>query len=524
MNESQLIFGPSGTGKSETLLTLSVPNFRLPLNGPEGKRRKAQLWVDMHGTTVQKAAKQAVKLGIVHTTIDGKPTFIYDKGADTEFVPSYGIVRSMNPNPNQHEAEQRNLVEELISFVLAPEGKMDATGTQYIRQGLTDAFNIFVWQKPGRNPSLAKLCDVFVRGQTAYEFIAGCSRLDVIQRIERYHRLQPLGQDWDRLCGPAYRRLKPIPESTQLRARFRDNPLDMAPFYNRGGILMYDGESEGNLNRVDSALNANLLIQNTIQLARSRKLTRDLEIIVDEPLHGGILNMHLARGSAEFRKWRVSLRAAIQSPKGSADPRVMEELIGNCPTVFVHQQVNPDATTYLARMFSQRSYDSLEVHYEEEIKRLVEEEDTNKWLRIETESNTESVNPNGFGASTTRGFILRPVKREQIEIKKHIKTPQVKDREWEHTLTNLSVGEVVIRSHDAVTDKPFPMPMLPRPWGDLKHSRHPLVWLEDKKLADALDIMRQRPEYQGSSPSQSWDNPPPPSTGSAADRLDAGEL
>jgi len=509
-----LICGPTGTGKSITMLSLNAGLMRLPLS-----RRPAMLWIDLHGSTTKMAAKMAVKWGVTPRTLDGEPTFIYDVGADTSRVPAYRIVSSVNEDLAQRIAENRVTVEELISVIMEAEGKLNAAPNPIILDGLTDALNLLIWQDPLK--PYKRLTDLHHCFRISEQFraferdLTGPKRDEILRAFSRYHEADP--RQWEFLCGPAVRRLKKIAESPQLVARCRENPLDMAAFFRRGGIYLYDGESRGNLSRADNALSASFLLLNAIQIARNGLLGgRELIVVLDEPVHGGILGLGVARCTAESRKWGLFFGAiAIQNPLTFADPRIGEELFANCKTTFVHKQTNPKACEFLAEMFAQRHFNALEVHFTEERTRYEEEDELEK---LPTESVSEG--PDGV-KRVTKGFTYRTIKKPVTETVTHHKSGDTQKREYERILAEMRTGQVMIRDGDDVTQKPVDIPMPEEPWAGLWFKRHPRVSLADEKLRKALDFMRQREEYKASSGSPECPTPPPPSTNDAAARLAA---
>jgi len=474
--------------------------------------RPAMVWLDPPGSMVKDAFAYAIRYGLTPRTLTGEPLFIYDCVAETSNVPGYPvIVPSSNPDPDQREAEDQNIIEEVKALLVQAEGKLNTQASPITDKGLTDALELFTSQRKPKD--FTKLHRCFRHTQERLEFVRDCTNPQVVQQFEIYAELGD--KDWEYRCGPAVRRLEKIARSVQFRKRCIPT-FDLRAFLNRGGILMLDGESRGNLSRESLTLVMALVLLNVLQLARNG-LTRRVVIIIDEARNANLLDLNVARALLEAGKWGVEFDILTQNPQ-HPNPEVSDSLFQACDRVMAFKQVNPGAVKFMADMFSQPTYDPMEVWYEEDRVRF---EDETQPEKLDTES--VSVGPGGDKRVTT-GFTYRTKKRQVIDKVTHYKSGDAQDREKQQQLASLRPGQCLIIDGQHVTEAPVQLPMLPRPWEGLWFTRtEPRVSLADRKRELALELMRQRPEYRSPVSSEPL-CPPPPSTDDAADRLDAGEL
>lgn len=494
-------------GKSESCLLDNAPKMRI-----RKSERPAIVMLDPPGSMAKAGLAYAIRHALTPHSLDGEPDFIYDMVAQTSGVPGYPVVTpSTNEDPDQREAENRNTIEEVKALLVAAEGKIDTQGSMMIDEGLTDALKLYLHGNAHRDFSRLQHC--FRPTPIGREFLASCTDQETRERFEAYHEMNP--RDWAFQCRPAVTRLKRIAESVHFRKRCRPT-FDMRAFLNRGGILMLDGESRGNLSRTDLPLVFNLVMLNVIQLARNG-LTRPVIIIIDEGANTGILNLHVARALAEAGKWGLQFDISIQNPLSFSHPEIGDSLFQNCGKVYAFRQINPDAVAFVARMFAQPTFSPMVVHYVEERIHHVDMDPE----KIPTK--TVTLDATGQKRTVTEGFTYRARRQEVVDKVERYKTGDILEREMQQVFSSLGVGQCRIIDDKMVTTETVQLPMLPKPWDGLWISRHPRIPLADEKRRLALEFMRQRPEYQTpvSSASASWT---PPSTDDVAARLAAGEL
>ena len=484
---SAVASGTTGSGKTEHIFSQCAPLMTHP-NGP------ALIVCDPHGGLARKLAICALAHGMFK---NGK--VIYDPVAATSRVPGYDfLVPSNNPDPLQRAAEHRERIEETIGVLLRSSGKMDASRNPIIYESLNNALLLYLNQ---RTPvPFTWLPDCFSRDADAHHYmLANCTDSEVHRRFAWYQSL-PL-REWDFQCSAAIRLLRKVTDSPQFCARLHPT-FDLAAHLNRGGILLLDGSSRGNLSRADMSVIMSQPMLRTIQLGRSGGLYRLVIIVIDEAANAGLIDGNVARALAESRKWNVVFILIVQNPLNFAEPWIVESVYQNCPDQFWFLQVNSDAIRKAAEFCAMANYDPYLVHHTERRTRL--ENAGFDEFTVDNSSRWESGGREG--TSTNTQHVSRPRYRERDEEITRYYSASEQQRLFEKKFQSLRPGEHFYRSGNRVSPEPIRLPLTRTLWDGLMFSSNPPLTLADKKLNDALEILRNRPEYQ----TRPIPSPPPP--------------
>lgn len=459
------IIGTTRYGKSECCLTMNHERMGKP-DSP------AFVIIDPPGGMARSFAVMALSKGCFY---HNNPKVIYDRLADTENVPGYSFLEpSTNPNDEQRAAENREKVSEAKAILLRSRGLLDASKNPIYDEGLTNALNLFIYQKGPTDIRLLKEC--FLPNTEGYRtLLRGCTNEEIKRAFTDYGKLAT--KEWEFRCAPAYRILKSVLDSPQFFARCRPT-FNFAKFLNAGGIWIGDGESRGNLSRDDMALLFGMRILNVIQLARSGQLTRPVVLIIDEGVNASLIDLNIARALAEAAKWGLEIQLIVQNPLRFPDEAIKDSIFQNCDRLMFFKQVNSEAAAFAADMCAVPQLDPYKVH---------SVSTRTQTSLLETVSQTETAE----GKSKTRS---KPKYREKVEEFKKYMSLDEQVKLWQKTITNLNVGECIIRTANTVSPIPTPIPLTRLPWHKTQHSKRKT--LADAKLEAALKKLRTRPEYQ----------------------------
>ncbi len=396
---------------------------------------------------------------------------------------------SLNSDPDQQEAENRQTISETNAAVVRSEGKLDTTKNHMIHRGLSDAFLLLIYQRTPVPFYLLKDC---FNGDTdnAQYLLRNCTNPEIVLRFEYYHALR--GQQRQFEVGPAERRLIEICGCPQLRKRCQAT-FDLEAFINGGGIALFDGSSLNNLSRQDAALIMGMVLLLLIALARSGRLKRRLVIVIDEGLNAGIIDANITRALKEAGKWGIEFHLITQSPLFS-DPEITEGLM-MCDVIYFFKQINPKAAMFAAEICGTMTLDPLKV---KEIITRVHKEHAGVDIQ-EIETSSEQFDPHGKkrGGGKNKGFIALPIYRdkEEQQIVRQSLDDQIKLMAQHFML--LGVGETVIKEGSTVVQPPGQLPMLDMPLrANDPWQLFPRITLGERKLQVYLDSLKTRPEFQ----------------------------
>lgn len=477
-----LMAAPSGWGKSEACLTLTIPRLDVP-----AERRPALLMVDPPGRMVRKAAYCCTHLGI---------DFLYEEVSETKNTLGYDYSGwSTNPDPEQREAENNELKTERIALYMQHRGVMDDRGNPIISEGLNDAMDLSIHQLTPK--PIWKLDGCFERLSENHKlWLDGCTNKNLRMNFQMYGRLRP--RDWEFKCAPAARILRKFGRMPAFRARCVQT-FDMAAFFNRGGALLVSAKSgidgTGNLGRQDASFIFTMIIREVLRLARAGRLTRRIIIVIDEGINADLIDLHIARALAEMRGMSAGVEfiLIIQNPLRFADPVITESIRANCSIKFIFRTNDPRYCDEAADIVGTPHFNPLEVKYVERRARQVE----GRVIEIPTETVTVTKDEDGnTRKGVSKGTSNRTMRETVYDDVEHHFTPEERRQRVRRKLMTQGVGECFIVKGNYVSQDPVYIPMRKMPWDGLLYSRYPRVSLAEFKLQQKLLELKKTPPYQ----------------------------
>lgn len=469
--------GATGSGKTVHCLYENAPLI--------GQRNAPALVViDPHGTLAESFALKALEKGLI-----GSDRFVYDPLSKTANVPGYEYLKpSTHQDQFQRAAENRERIEEAKSILLRHRNVMDANNNPMIDEGLTNVLSLFINQK---SPvPFAWMMHAFSRESDVHHYlIANCADAETQRVFAFYQGLPP--REWEFACGPAGRILRKICQSPQFQVRTQAT-FCLETLLNRGGMLLLDGSSKGNLARTDMATIMGMVILQVIQLARNGRLGRHVILIIDEGPNAGLIDGNVARAMAEGRKWNLSFELMVQNPLTfSPDRAIIEGVYQNARRQYWFMQMDYEAIRHAASVCASANYDPHLIHSVQTRTRLehagFEEFDV---------VNTSSWESNGrAGTGTSKNRVSRPRYAEREEETVRYLSPADQQAMFMRKFQSLEVGWHFFRFENFVSPEPIYTPMERTLWHGLS-SKNPKISLAVKKLHDALDAIKDRPEYQ----------------------------
>ena len=471
------VFGTPRYGKTECAFK------RVFGNEIRRSDRPGVVLIDPHDGFARKALIKTMEYGLLQT---GK--VIFDNLADTQNVPGYTFLRaSDNPDPDQQVAENRESVSHAKSNAVRMEGKLDTSENQIIDEGLTNVFNLFIYQ---RTPiPFFWLQDAFNFESDRFLYLLdNCTDERTVEKFKVYSTLNP--RDFEYKCGPAQRRIEKICSCPQFQKRCVET-FDFVTFLNNGGIWIGSGESKGNLSREDMSFLFGMILLLVIQIARSGKLKRKVIVIIDEGMNAKLIDRNIARALAEAAKWNLEFWLIIQDPLSLPDD-VRDLIFQCCDTKYFFRQVSPRATRFAAEIVAIPQLDPDKVKHVDHRTRTVVE----SYEEIKTKGQSVRKVGTGKQVTDTTGTHFRPIHKDVQEdiIQRYSFDEQVKL--YEQIIATLLVGWCVIRSGSYVSKKAEYIEMLRMPWEGLVYQRKPLITLAEFKVQKVLEQVHQRPEYQ----------------------------
>lgn len=481
--------GPTRYGKTECCIARVAPKLL--------HRDRASLWAfDPPGTMTTKIGAYLRSHEI---------PFLYDKLAETAKAPGYPICSlSTNPDPEQREAEIREIISDIIALLVRAEGKLDATKNHMILRGLTDAAGLYLNQSSPVPFYLLKDC--FVGESDVAQFLlrnldySATHSAELAMRMMFYHRLR--GQQRDFHVGAAERRLIEACSCVQFRKRCVPT-FDVVRFINEGGIALIDGSSSGNLSRQDCGFLMGMLILMLISLARSGKLTRKLIIVIDEGMVAGtgLIDLHVSRALCEAGKWGggVEFHLIFQNPLSFPIPEIGDQIFQNCSRAYFFRQINPDAAFKIARMCCMSTYDPHKV--KNVMVRLRQEHAGVDIQPIKHTSESADDEGDNKRITTSESHVTVPIfrqyeERQEIHFSEHEQTML-----WAQRLRNFRVGECVIQDGETIFVPEGRLPLLQlRPRTSLLVSREPRMTLGEFEFNEYVKQLKTTSMYATPNP------------------------
>lgn len=505
--EHAIFTGVTRSGKTVGCLAANIPRMC-------DRRGPAYVYVDPPGSAVETAAQWCLRRGFKN--------FMLDRLRETDKTPGYPFfVPSRNPDPEQREAEQRELVQEAIASLVRSRGQLNVEANPITKEGLEFAFSLLIYQD--QDVPFYFLRNCFDPQSEEHKYLlAHCTNPEVWQKGVYYGSLSPKDREYK--CGPAERILRAVCDSPQFRRRCQPT-FDLVAFLNAGGKLFIDGSSKGNLSRPDAAFLMGMILITVIRLARSGQLKRRVVLIVDEAKTADLLgDGNLIRSMAEAGKWGIEVQVILQHPF-LKDELLTEELYGNANTLFAFKTTDPKGARFLAEKIGILGLDSLKVN-----RTIVRRRQLHEGFDIETVVNTgEWESEDGkAGKSKSQNIVARPRYENIEDVTEELQTTEDQLKFKQKEIMSMGVGECHILHGSDVTLQPTKVKML----GEAFPGRRSRTETRGQaKLNAFLQELKQTPAYSSqlvslpTSPPTSQSSAPPPSlTGDAASKLDAGEL
>ncbi len=479
-NRNTLYTGTAGSGKTELAIRRLLPRLT--------EKNLAIVVIDPQPTGML-----ARKVGCLAMLRRQWHRVLYDRLADTEAVPAYGVLRaSTNPDPFQRDAENDEAISEMISIIMRREGKIDASKNANIEDGLRAALSVFIYQdRPCPFPWLAR---IFREGtpEQAY-LLAHCTEPRHAEKIRWYSGLAP--SQWEYRCGPGERRLEALSRSPAFALRSGTPTFDYDGFLDAGGIHILDGMARGNLSRDALSIVAGATVLRVISKCRNGCLKRVL-LLIDEGINAGILDLHIARALAEARQWDLQIEILVQSPLSIPEGPIRDNVLMNCALQCWCQQNDPRAAFLGAELIGTPTLDPLKVHHTEARTRQVHD----GYEFDKTTSTGVSKDKQGKTLSKDKreNEVARARYRQEVEYQDRYTTYDDQVKDIQSALMQLGPGwHFAYERGQNVSTTPVYQPMVDIPWFRLfLRDGKQKILLADKKLNDALAAMRRGPAFR----------------------------
>ena len=376
-----LFCGPTGAGKTE----LALKEF---FGSPPGPT----VLIDLHGGFVEKAGQKGMEYGMIQTG-----QMLLDRFCDFHFGCGVDFLKgSRNPDPDEREAENRDLIYQAVSVFMALEDKTDSLQSPGIHEALTHVFNLLIYQKTPVPLYFARDALNPLTG-TYHYLLNNCTDERTVLKAKEYLALPP--QSKVVLVAPANRRLERYFSSPHINARCAET-VDLVKHLQQGGSFLWSGAHR---NREDKQIYANFLL-NMLFNAAMDEAFENLTILMDEGQDGGLLNKQWAAGARQLRKYNTRLACIVQDPFILPDD-VLFPLMQNFKRQFIFRQNDPKAARIFAERIEIPQLDLLDEKSREYTTRTV----TTGYEEIPTETKTTNARRE---TSTTKGTRERAVHRE----------------------------------------------------------------------------------------------------------------
>lgn len=475
-----LICGASRSGKSEAELARLVPLAR---------RGDCSLVVmDPPGTLARKLLLHLHALGLADRVL-------YDRLADTDRVPGFDwLAPSVHPDPLQREAENDERVREFAAILLRRRGIQDPARTPLIEEWLLAALRLYLAQQ---SPvPLPWLPDVFdLSSPTRSRLLASCTDARLVRKIHEHASLSPTARRTE--AAPAERILRAVCTSPAFKVRSGEPTFDLGRFLDDRGILILDGNSQGNLSRDAAAVMMGSVILRVIQHCRTRSKNR-VVLVLDEAVNAGLIGVHESQALAECGKWGLEFHILIQSPFSFPSEEIRTSVLQNTWRHEWFRQGSPEAARLAAEDVGTPLLDPLKVHHDEKRFRTTDA----GYDHIPAESRSETVDEHGRRSrSTSWGTVVRPRRREVAYTQPHYTALRDQILLIQKELMLLQPGWRFVRC-DRITQDPEYVPMLGEPrasrgWAECQAGKGTAAPNgTEAGFREVLERMKQSPVYR----------------------------
>lgn len=458
-------------GKSEAVLTrVLLPAMK--------SGNTAILLVDQPGTLADKFLRHCDFWGHAGRVIFDKVSYS-GKTVGYDYCPG-----SVNTDPRERIKENEVTRDWMKKKIIQRRGEKDVTKNPAIEEGLDMVLDLLLNQQTPK--PLYWLLQVFNENSPEHKALCAdyTGSKQLLVKLASWCKLS--GQQQAMYPGSALRALRTYIDKQSVKERDGAS-FHAADFYNKNGIHILSGASDGNLSDDAFSTVASTAIYNFLKWVRENPETNSV-LVVDEGQGSSLNDANLAKGFREDAKRGLSIHLCVQNLiTFSPDPSVVMDCYDNSNHAF--GLLSDESALKAAEDIAIPLLDPLKIKFtEDRIQNVIED----GWTTI-TKTSYHEKDGKETRVTSTHDQPITKHRQETIQIA-HYKTYEEQIKEVQRAIMNLTPGHFLFRTSEGVTGQPVYVPMQRKPF--VVKDTHACHQFADMKLQSCLLKILARPEYR----------------------------